>query len=263
MGGIGGGLKNILPGAAYAETIGVHHAIIAEPPYLFNRVGMMPEQNSFRRDLEEIKRMISPPIFCVNVVVNHRQEIAAAFAGDPVECHRAAVDFDVRISGKRIEGRADAVITSSYPMDINFKQGMKCVGNTFPAVKPGGSVIAFMRAERGIDDIVPPEKSTPLWLAKTVLRTIGPSRVLGFLGKTRKGLNVDEKFLLYYSMQLMRQNDLYCYVPTLLREERKRLGFFVSADDPQEIVEIAARRIGRRARVAVFPEGGASFPVVI
>jgi len=163
----------------------------------------MPKQNSFRLNLEEVVRMISAPIFCINVVVNHRQEIAAAFAGDPIECRRAAVDFKLRISDKRIGGRADAVITSSYPMDINFKQGMKCVGNTLPAVRPGGRVIAFMRAERGIDDIVPPEKSTPLWLAKTVLRTIGPWQVLGF---------------------------------------------FVSADDPQEIVENAAGRIGRRAR---------------
>jgi len=31
---------------------------------------------------------------------------------------------------------------------------------------------------------------------------------------------------------------------------------------PQEIVDIAARKIGKRAHVAVFPEGGATFPIV-
>jgi nickel-dependent lactate racemase len=54
--GFGGGMKNILPGVASAETIGRHHEIIAEPPYRFNRVGVLPEENSFRQDLEEIRR---------------------------------------------------------------------------------------------------------------------------------------------------------------------------------------------------------------
>lgn len=115
-----------------------------------------------------------------------------------------------------------------------------------------------MRAESGIDDIVPPEKSTPRWLAKAFLWTIGPLRVPGFLEKTRK-LSIEKKFLLYHSM---RQSNLHFYAPTLPSEEKKRLGFFVSAEDPQEIVEIAARRTRRRARGGL-PRGGASFPVVI
>ncbi len=109
-------------------------------------------------------------------------------------------------------------------MDINFKQGMKCVGNSLPALKPGGTVIAFMQAERGADDIKVPEDSKPLWLVKTILRTIGPSRVMGFLEKVKKGLTVEEKFLMYYSMQLMRQYDLYFHVPTLNDEEIKKFG---------------------------------------
>ncbi len=260
--GFGGGLKNILPGVAYFETIGIHHSIIAEPPYLFNRVGMLPEKNSFRQDLEEIQGLIKAPVFCLNVSIDHAKKITAAFAGDSIACHREAVAFNNRTSGLVCDRRMDAIIVNSYPMDINFKQGMKCVGNSLPALKPGGAVIAFMAAERGVDDLKVPEDSKPLWLVKTILRTIGPSRVMGFLEKVKKGLNVEEKFLTYYSMQLMRQYDLFFHVPTLGDEEIKKFGFFVHARDPQAIVDFAAKKIGRRAHVAVFPEGGATFPIV-
>lgn len=260
--GFGGGLKNLLPGVAYYETIGIHHTIIAEPPYLFNRVGMEPESNSFRLDIEEIRKMIKAEIFCVNVVIDHKKNITASFAGDPVTCHRKAVEYNISVSGRHIEDTFDAAIVNSFPMDMNFKQSMKGVGNSLPAVRPGGAVIGFLKAERGLDDIVLPEKGKPLKLVKTILRLLGPSRVLGFLDKIRKGLNVEERFLLYYSMQLMRQHDLYFHVPTLSEDEVKRLGFFIMSHDPQETIDIAAKKIPRKARVAVFPEAGATFPVI-
>ncbi|MCU0845953.1 MAG: nickel-dependent lactate racemase, partial [Spirochaetes bacterium] len=137
--GFGGGLKNILPGVAYFETIGIHHSIIAEPPYLFNRVGMLPEKNSFRQDLEEIQGLIKAPVFCLNVSIDHTKKITAAFAGDSIACHREAVAFNNRTSGLVCDRRMDAIIVNSYPMDINFKQGMKCVGNSLPALKHGGA----------------------------------------------------------------------------------------------------------------------------
>jgi len=260
--GFGGGMKNILPGIAYADTIGIHHAIIAEPPYLFNRVGMMPEKNSFRLDLEEVRNMIPAPVFCVNVVLSHNGKIKAAFAGDPVSSHREAIIYNIKESGLILKQPVDGIIVNSNPMNINFKQGMKCVGNSLPALKPGGSVMAFIRAERGIDDIDLPEGSKPLWLVKGILRTIGPSRVMTFLEKVRKGMNVEDRFQLYYSLQLMRQYNLYFYIPPVVsKEEIKRLGFFRHSYNPQDVIDMAARKMKKKATVAVFPNGGATFPV--
>ncbi len=260
--GFGGGLKNILPGVAHAETIAAHHGIIAEPPYLFNRVGMDAGANSFREDLEEVGAMVGAPIFCLNVVLDHAGAILAAFAGDPVACHRAAAAFNRDLSGRLMGHRVDGVITASHPMDINFKQSMKCVGNALPALKPHGVVMGFLRAERGIDDVRVPENAKPLWLVRRLLRLLGPSRVMGLLERVRPGLSVEEKFLAYYTMQLMRQHDLFLYVPTLDAESVRRLGFFRHTAEPQEVIALAARRLPRNAEVAVFPEGGATFPVI-
>jgi nickel-dependent lactate racemase len=260
--GFGGGLKNLLPGIASAETIGHHHEIIAEPPYRFNRVGMLPEENSFRLDLEEIKDMIKGEIFCINVSLNHDHEIEACFCGDPIEAHRKGINYNYETLGRHLDRQVDGIIVNSYPMDINFKQSMKCVGNSLPAVKPGGTIMGFLKADRGLDDIALPEDSKPLWLVKKILRLIGPARVRGFLDKVRKGLSVEEKFLIYYSMQLIRQNELFFYAPTISEEEVKRLGFFIQCPNPEEVIKMGIKKLGKRATVAVFPEGGATFPIV-
>ncbi|MGQ9842688.1 MAG: nickel-dependent lactate racemase [Spirochaetota bacterium] len=260
--GFGGGLKNILPGVAYAETIGKHHAIIAEPPYRFNRVAIDAEHNSFRLDLEETLTMIQAEIFCMNVVLNSKKDIIACFAGHPIHCHREAVAFTKTICGLPLLKQVDGIITNSAPMDINFKQSMKCVGNTLPALRPKGIVMGFLRAERGLDDIPLPEKSTPLWVTRTILRTLGPARVLGFLEKVKPGLDVEQKFLTYYSMQLIRAHNLYFYVPSLSDAEVKALGFFERYNQPQEVIERGIKHLGKKATVAVFKEGGSTFPLL-
>ena len=260
--GFGGGLKNILPGVAYAETIGHHHSIIAEPPYRFNRVAVDAENNSFRLDLEETFNMIKSEIFCINVVLNSKKEIIACFAGHPIHCHREAVAFTKTICGLLLQKQVDGIITNSAPMDINFKQSMKCVGNTLPALRPKGIVMGFLRAQRGLDDIPLPEKSTPLWLTRTILRTLGPARVLRFLEKVKPGLDVEQKFLTYYSMQLIRAHNLYFYVPSLSDAEVKALGFFERFNQPQEVIERGLKHLGKKATIAVFKEGGATFPLL-
>lgn len=260
--GFGGGLKNVFPGVAYSETIGVHHGILAEPPYRVNRVGMMPEENSFRTELEEVRRMVPADIFCINVAINQNHAIIASFAGDPIGAHREGVAFIAREQGLRMDRQADGILLNSHPFDINFKQGMRCVGNSLPALAPGGAVMAFMRAERGLDDITPPEGSKPLWLAKRVLRLAGASRVMKVLERTKKGMNPEEKFLIYYSMQLMREYDFFIHAPTLKAEDAKKLGFYVYCERPEDVIRHGVKKIGKRARVAVFTEPGVTFPIV-
>jgi nickel-dependent lactate racemase len=260
--GFGGGMKNIFPGVASAESIGAHHSVIAEPPYLFNRVGMTPESNSFRQELEEIREMIQARIFCLNLVIGRDKNIIAAFSGDPIACHREAVKMNNKISGLRLDHKVDGIIVNSFPMDINFKQSMKGIGNSLPALKKGGTVMAFLRAERGLDDINLRESSIPLWLLKIVLRSIGPSRVMGLLEFARKGLDVEEKFLVYYGMQLIREYDIFGYVPSLTPENIKKVKLFTGCYSPQDVIDLAARNLGPDAEVAVFPEAGATYPIV-
>ena len=63
-------------------------------------------------------------------------------------------------------------------------------------------------------------------------------------------------------MKLIRQHDLFLYVPTLSQEENKRLGFFVPCETPQSVINKGIKKLGMKATIAVFPEGGATFPII-
>ncbi|MFP4649809.1 MAG: nickel-dependent lactate racemase [Desulfobacterales bacterium] len=258
--GFGGGMKNLFPGVASAEAIGRHHSMIAEPPYLFNRVGMPPDENSFRKDLEEAGKLVNSDLFALNVVLDENRDIAAAFAGDPVASLRKGVYFNKKAAGIRMEKPADAVIVNSHPMDINFKQSMKCVGNSLPALKPGGIVMGFLRAEKGLDDIPMPDKPPPLPVLRAILKVIGKSNTMGFLNLVKRGLNVEERFLTYYSMRLIREYRLFFYVPGLNDKEVRHLGFFRRCKTPGGVIAEGNRLLEKNAEVAVFPDGGATYP---
>ena len=53
---------------------------------------------------------------------------------------------------------------------------------------------------------------------------------------------------------------LYNY-KKILTEEIKQLGFFLNFANPQDVIDQAAKKLPADARVAVFPQGGATYPV--
>jgi nickel-dependent lactate racemase len=260
--GFGGGMKNILPGVASKETIGTHHQLLTDPPEQFNRVGMAPDHNAFRLDLEEVEGMLSAPVFVVNTVLDG-PKIVAAFAGDPIAALRKGANVISSAECLHFDHQVDAIICNSAPMDINFKQGFKCVGNSLPVLKTGGSVMGFIKADKGLDDIPLPDTiRVPLWLLKFVLHRLGPSRVFSLVKKAKRDETVEELFLYYYTLQICRQYDLYLYVPTLTGEQASALIYFEHFTDPQKVINRVIRKIGYLADVAVFPHGSATYAVV-
>jgi hypothetical protein len=148
-------------------------------------------------------------------------------------------------------------------MDINFKQGFKCVGNSLPLLKNRGAVMGFIKADKGLDDIPLPDNiRIPLWLLKFALRLLGPSRVFSLAKTVKRDATVEELFLYYYTLQICRQYDLFLYVPTLTEEQASALIYFEHFTDPQKVINRAIRKIGYFADVAVFPHGSATYAVV-
>jgi lactate racemase len=260
--GFGGGLKNILPGMASAKCIGAHHAIIAEPPYRYCRIGMMAQDNSFRLDLEEVRPMIRSEIFCLNVILNIEGQIIGAAAGDPVSAHRSGIEASSRITGRHFSRRMNGVIANSYPMDTNFKQSMKGVGNSLGCLNPGGVIMGFLRAEKGLDDIKISDRTMWLPLLKLILRTIGPSGILRALDKNRPGMNPEEKFLAYYSLQLITNHEVYLYVPSMSDDDFRKIALYRRYNSPQETIDRAWASLGDNADIAVLEDAGATYPVI-
>ena len=78
---------------------------------------------------------------------------------------------------------------------------------------------------------------------------------------TEYGLPVEEKFLAVFALEILRRNDVLAYAPTIKPAQAKRLGFLQTVAEPQELIRRAAKHAPRNATVAIFPQGGVTYPV--
>lgn len=89
-----------------------------------------------------------------------------------------------------------------------------------------------------------------------------PPGFYGFWGKFDPNATIEERFILYYSLNLIREYHLLVYAPSLSDLEVKKLSTFYSFHEPQQVIDRGAARLQPGASVAVFPEAGATFPVL-
>jgi hypothetical protein len=268
LAGFGGGLKNLVPGCAGAATIGKNHLCGAlEGPV--TQIGVAPEANPLRRDLEEaallLREVERKEIFLVNTVLNSQQEIVKVVAGEPVGAHRAGIELARAIYGVPIPEPADIIITDSSPMDTDLRQGAKCIGNLLGAVKERGTILAFLRCREGVGAFKlsgPRRAGLPRPAMKALVRVLSRRKTLAFLDHFQHDLPAEEKFLAFYGLQMLRRNEILAYAPSLEPEHTRRLGLFEVVSDPQDLVRRAARRAPKRPTVAIFPRGGVTFPLV-
>ncbi len=261
LAGFGGGLKNLVPGCAGAETIARNH-LVGTTGREIAQIGVDPDSNPLRRDLEEAAGLLKAEVFLVNTVLNPRQEIVRIFAGDARAAHREGVHLAREIYGVRVPEPADVVITNSAPMDSDLRQGAKCIGNTLAAVKERGTILALLRCREGVGDFKLSGKSLPRPMMRALVRTLSRERLLSFLERFRQDLQVEEKFLAFYSLQILGRNEVFAYAPEVPQKQLRRFPFLRAVREPQELIRRAASLAPRNASVAVFPEGGVTFPVV-
>jgi nickel-dependent lactate racemase len=253
----GGGYKNLFPGVAGRETIAHNHALNCAPK-TFNNVGLSIDANPMRQDLEEAGRMVKPPVFIVNAILNYRQELVQIVSGDPIKAHRAGVKISAKLYGADVTRRADVVITASHPMDIDLRQGVKALANTIRAVKPGGVLITFVKAEEGTGVFGLANRKLPL--GKKALRMLSPL-ILPLVPKLKlKGMGEEDRFFLYFALQAMRHATLLMYGPTIPAETQANLPFVDFVDSPRKAMEVAEKRFPGKAEVLVFPHGGITYP---
>ncbi len=259
--GFSGGLKAILPGCAAIDTIAKNH-LQGVSHDRFNLVGVRPEESPMRLDLEEASRMLNKDIFIVNAVLNHHSLICDVFCGDPIAAHRHGVELSEKIHGIPISAPSDILMVGSAPMDADFRQSMKCIGNTMFSVKPGGHIMGFLWCERGVGDVDIPPKSLPHSVLRALLRILGPKHIMGFVERVKRRAGVEEKFLAHFSLQVMRRNPLHVFSERLPPDIGTKVGLFVQYSTVSEMINNVARKAPIGASVWVFPYGGLSYPVL-
>jgi len=255
----GGGYKNLFPGVAGRETIAQNHSLNATPD-TFNMVGQPIEKNPMRLDLEESGQMLKKPVFIINAVLNSRLEVVRVVCGDPIAAHREGAKVSAQIYGVKISAPVDVVITNSYPMETDLRQGVKALANTIRAVRRGGTLITLVRAEEGVGVFGLAERKLPV--GRTGLKVLMPL-LLAILPKIKlKGLGEEDRFFLYFALQAMRHCEMIMYAPTIPVEIQARLPFVNFVNSPEEAIQRAQLRHGQKASVLVFPLGGITYPIL-
>ena len=138
--GFSGGRKSVLPGICGRETVLGNHCaeFIAHPNA---RTGVL-EDNPIHRDMCAAVGM-SGISYIVNVIINARKEVVAAFAGHPLQAHEAGCERLLEMCCVKPSRLGDIVITSNAgaPLDQNIYQAVKGMTAAESAAAPGAVII--------------------------------------------------------------------------------------------------------------------------
>lgn len=145
--GWGGGAKMIQPGVCSEATTEVTHLIACTRQKVLDVCGN-PE-NLCRAEIEEITQRVGLD-FIANTVMDEHKNIHGIFCGHFIKAHRAGVELAKQIMCPKIPERADIVIASANPAQIDFWQGCKPYIFAQFGLKVGGTLIFAMRAEEGL-----------------------------------------------------------------------------------------------------------------
>ncbi|KAA0234881.1 MAG: hypothetical protein JJLCMIEE_01060 [Acidimicrobiales bacterium] len=258
--GFGGGAKLLLPGVAGVEAIAANHLLSASEHH-FWQVGNSPSDVPMRLDLEEAAAMVPAQLFALNFVLDAGLQPVALETGDPTAVHRACLAVSRRMYAVDLAHQADVVITSSYPLDLDLRQGVKCIANTLFAARDGGLIVAALRCREGVGSVNLPEADLPPpEVLRSALADLGDPELLALAEAI--GTGTEDRFNAYFAMRALARNEVLVYAPALPEELARRTPTFRVFCDVDELMAEAAARAPAAAQVAVFPCGGVSYPVL-
>ncbi|MCS4542429.1 MAG: nickel-dependent lactate racemase [Euryarchaeota archaeon] len=154
--GYTGGSKSILPGVCGIKTIKQNHSWLIHS----RAKSGLSKGNPVFEDIIEGAKMVGLD-FIVNIVVNHKDHIIKAVAGDFIKAHKEGAKISDAIYRAPIKEKADIVIASAggYPIDSTLQLSMKSLENAILASKDDGVIILATACEEGTGlEIFFPEK---------------------------------------------------------------------------------------------------------
>lgn len=138
--GFSGGPKGVCPGLAHVSTILEAHspARIAHPGATWLRLDGNPVHDFVREAVA-----CCPPTLSLDVALNARRQLTAAFAGPLHGAHRAACARVEETAVARVGGRFDVVVATNagHPLDRDLYQAVKGMAAAERVVADGGTVV--------------------------------------------------------------------------------------------------------------------------
>jgi nickel-dependent lactate racemase len=149
MAGFSGGRKGVCPGLSSLDTIRNFHGepFLADP----RATNAVLSGNPLHEESLSVARPAGVD-FTLNIVLDKARRVVRAFAGGLESAHDAACAFVRSCAIRPVQRPADIVVTSSggYPLDVTFYQCVKGFVSCLPAVRKGGTIIAFGGCAEGV-----------------------------------------------------------------------------------------------------------------
>ncbi|MFQ6097093.1 MAG: nickel-dependent lactate racemase [Armatimonadota bacterium] len=249
MAGYSGGRKAICPGIASVNTIRVFHGPqLMEPEE--SRAGLLDGNPCHEESLAIAGKC--PPDFIVNVTLDERRRITGIFAGHWIEAWLAGAAHCERAARATLPEPVDVVVTTNagYPLDLTFYQAVKGIIQATPIVKRGGTVIIAAECAEGVGG---PEFTELI---------LGVEDLEAFVRRTYEpDFFAIDQWQMHMLARARRKVDVYCLADGIPREVLDRL-FVSPIESVEHGVELALRKHGRDAMIAVIPEGPYVLPEV-
>jgi lactate racemase len=246
--GFTGGASIVQPGVSGPEITGHTHWLSALYP---GSAIMGVAQNPIRQEVEQIAKSAGLR-FIVNVVMDSKERVVRVVAGDPVLAHRAGAEISRSIYGVSQPEPADIVFAESYPADYDLWQAAKGVYAAELAVRRGGAVILVTPCFHGVSTEHPEVEELGYRRVAEVERMVREKKVTDMVAAAH----------LAHVGRVIRDWALpFMVCPGIPPEVQKHIGFN-PAQCPQEALEMAFTRVGRRAKkVVALLQGGHVLPL--
>ena len=188
--------------------------------------------------------------FSLNIVPNPERNLVAAYAGDFEESFVNASKLSRSISEARIEKKSDIILVSAggLPWDSNLVSALNAVDMVQSAVKDNGTIILLAECSNGHGSEVLMNLITKYGTSKDLFRVI------------RKQYSLGAEVVYKYMKNLEKnQITLVSALPSYYSRKQFRLS---TANTINEALEMVLKKTGRKSKVAVFPQGSNTIPLL-
>jgi nickel-dependent lactate racemase len=245
--GLSGGAKIAFPGVAGREMMDRNQW---EASMHMSETVMGIPENPMRLRMEEAALMAGLR-YIVNVVYDIKHKVVGCFCGDVVEAHREGCKCSREVYAAHLPTRCDILIIDAHSADRDFWQSAKAPYAGTMAVKDGGSMICVAPNPEGVAKNHENLLQIGYKPHAEIVQMVQAGKVDDLVGVA----------ILADVCQIVDKTDCIMVSPGVKPEEAKKLGFRYAVT-VQDALEMALKKQGPSARIAVLRYGGHVLPIV-
>lgn len=249
--GYGGGYKIIMPGVCSYRSVAEHH--FSWMRHRNSKVNLL-DGNSFFEEIVDAGGLARLS-FKLDFIINEKNEVIRAFAGDPLAEHREASNYSTSLYLIPLSKLADVTIISAFPLEVGV-QATKSLTMAGFCTRSGGAIIW----------VAPQKEAGPIM---PLIKEMGSSEsasdfhrrlILGDVPDHLKSFGISYIMQVVYFKELAEKFTVVHVTEGLSPEQVKMMKFSYFPDIQEAINQVSKKM--PKADVAVFPSGGNVIPEV-